>query len=163
MSGGLSSCPKCGFHLASPADSCPKCGVVFAKLATARHAVRASDVLVSTGELPCDYEVIGPVYCQVSNKGIFSSHLDKLAAKYNIPVADAGWDATAWGFLFLGEFPVGQQQFQRAFAVCVEELKRQALKLGGDAVTWLRQDVDLDTTAFQFFYMQAYGTAVRRK
>jgi len=38
-----------------------------------------------------------------------------------------------------------------------------AASIGGDAIIWLRQDIDLDTSGFQFFYMQAYGTAVRIK
>ena len=31
------------------------------------------DVIVTTGDLRKEYEVVGPVYFQVSNKGIFSS------------------------------------------------------------------------------------------
>ncbi len=35
--------------------------------------------------------------------------------------------------------------------------------LGADAVIAMRQDIDLDTEGFQFFYLQMYGTAVRFK
>ncbi|NLC51348.1 MAG: hypothetical protein GX764_03455 [Firmicutes bacterium] len=38
-------------------------------------------IIVTTGDLRCDYEVIGPVYFQVTNKGIFSSALSKLIKK----------------------------------------------------------------------------------
>ena len=35
-------------------------------------------VIVTTGDLKADYGIIGPVYFQVSNKGVFSSALSKL-------------------------------------------------------------------------------------
>ncbi len=158
------TCPKCGFRLLAPAEACPKCGVVFARLAGPRHAVRPRDVVVTTGDLHCEYDVLGPVYCQVSNKGLFSNQLDQLADKYGIPRSSTeAAPGTLVFAIFLDEWPVGQQNFQRAFLVCVEELKRQTIKLGGDAIVWLRQDIDLDTSGFQFFYMQAYATAVRRR
>ncbi len=39
-------------------------------------------IIVTTADLKEDYEVIGPVYFQISNKGFFSSALSKLAKKY---------------------------------------------------------------------------------
>ena len=71
--------------------------------------------------------------------------------------------ATDVAYIFLGDFPLQQQQMQQAFAVCLMELKRQTLRLGGDGIVWLRVDTDLDTSNFQFFYMHAYATAVKRK
>ena len=47
------------------------------------------------------------------------------------------------------------------FFVAVQELKKRAGLLGADAIIAMRQDIDLDTTAFQFFYLQMYGTAVK--
>ncbi len=44
--------------------------------------------------------------------------------------------------------------------MAVEELKKRALLLGADAIIGMRQDIDLDTSAFQYFYLQMYGTAV---
>ena len=37
-----------------------------------------NEIIVTTGDLKQEYEVIGPVYFQVSNKGLFSSALSKL-------------------------------------------------------------------------------------
>ena len=34
-----------------------------------------SKVIVTTGDLKQDYEILGPVYFQVSNKGLFGSAL----------------------------------------------------------------------------------------
>jgi len=123
-------------------------------------------VTVTTGDVKRDYEIIGPVYFQVSNKGIFSSALSKLVKQYTSELADAkkhgqvGELRADWGFLY-GEFSVGQSDFEKAFFVAVQELKKRASMVGADAVIGMRQDIDLDTTTFQFFYLQMYGTAVR--
>ena len=67
---------------------------------------------------------------------------------------------TDWGFLY-GEWSVGQDLFEQAFYVATQELKVRAALLGSDAIIAMRQDIDLDTTAFQYFYLQMYGTAVK--
>ena len=58
--------------------------------------------------------------------------------------------------LGLGEWSAGHNVFDKAFFMALEELKKRAALLGADAITFLRQDIDLDTTGFQM-----YGTAVR--
>ena len=67
-----------------------------------------------------------------------------------------------WGWLY-GEFSVGQNDFDKAFFIVVEELKKRAARMGADAVIGMRQDIDLDTNAFTYFYLQMYGTAVKFK
>lgn len=129
---------------------------------------RSRDIIVTTGDLKRDYEVIGPVYFQVSNKGIFSSALSKLVKKYSDKIAsmrrkgEISQEGADWGFLY-GEWSVGQSDFEKAFFVAVEELKERAHIVGADAVIGMRQDIDLDTNGFQFFYLQMYGTAVKFK
>jgi hypothetical protein len=126
------------------------------------------DVIVTTGDLKKEYEVVGPVYFQVSNKGIFSSALSKLSIEYEAEIAQMkqqgqiGQFRGDWGFLY-GEFSVGQSDFEKAFFIAVQELKKRAKMLDADAIIAMRQDIDLDTNAFQFFYLQMYGTAVRMK
>ena len=71
-----------------------------------------------------------------------------------------GADRVDWGLLY-GEFNVGQSDFEKAFFIAVQELKKRAALLEADAVIGMRQDIDLDTNAFQFFYLQMYGTAVK--
>ena len=66
------------------------------------------------------------------------------------------------GWLY-GEFSVGQNEFDKAFFIAVEELKKRAARMGADAVIGMRQDIDLDTNAFTYFYLQMYGTAVKFK
>lgn len=128
----------------------------------------STDIVVTTGDLNKDYEIIGPVYFQVSNKGLFSSSLSKLVKQYATEIAQMKKQgqmqqrSTDWGFLY-GEWSVGQSDFEKAFFVAVQELKKRASLVGANAIIGMRQDIDLDTNAFQFFYLQMYGTAVKIK
>ncbi len=125
-----------------------------------------SDIIVTTGDLKRDYEVIGPVYFQVSNKGIFSSALSVLVTQYSKELQQLknngalSEERSDWGFLY-GEYSVGQSDFEKAFYIAIQELKKRAAILHADAIIGMRQDIDLDTNGFTFFYMQMYGTAVR--
>ena len=42
----------------------------------------SNNIIVSTGDIKQDYEIIGPVYFSVSNKGLFGSQLGNLIKKY---------------------------------------------------------------------------------
>lgn len=138
-----------------------------AKQRVAEYRQKVNAVIVTTGDLKEDYEIIGPVYFQVSNKGIFSSTLSELVNKYSAEIEEMKNHAlmserrSDWGFLW-GEYSVGQNDFEKAFFVATQELKKRALMLGGDAVVSMRQDIDLDTNGFQYFYLQMYGTVVKR-
>lgn len=138
-----------------------------AKQKAAEYRQKVNAVIVTTGDLKEDYEIIGPVYFQVSNKGLFSSTLSDLVNKYSAEIEEMKNHAlmserrSDWGFLW-GEYSVGQNDFEKAFFVATQELKKRALMLGGDAVVSMRQDIDLDTSGFQYFYLQMYGTVVKR-
>ena len=126
------------------------------------------DMIVTTGDIREDYDVVGPIYFQVSNKGLFGSALSRLVTQYQEQIKkmkSAGTisqDRSDWGFLY-GEWSVGQSDFEKAFFIAVEELKKRAEMVGADAIIGLRQDIDLDTNGFAFFYLQMYGTAVKLK
>lgn len=123
-------------------------------------------IIVSTGDIKKPYEIIGPVFFQVSNKGLLGSTLDRLRLKYYNDIhrekTSGNFSPTQpdWGFLY-GEWSVGQNEFDVAFYVGVRELQEKAKRMGGDAITWLRQDIDLDTNGFANFYLQMYGTVVK--
>ncbi len=125
-----------------------------------------NNVIVTTGDLKSNYEIIGPVFFQVSNKGLFSSALSTLVKKYKTQIEEMKKSGTIseaktdWGF-FWGELSVGQNDFEKAFFVSVEELKQRARLLGGNAIINMRQDIDLDTNGFTYFYFQMYGTVVK--
>lgn len=127
---------------------------------------RYSSMIVSTGDIHEPYDIIGPVYFSVSNKGLFFNALGDLVTKYQKKLQQMSHNETMtgismdWGFMY-GQLTVGQSQFDSAFFVSVEELKRRADRIGGDAIIFMRQDIDIDTTGMQYFYLQMYGTAVR--
>lgn len=129
---------------------------------------KIKQIIVTTGDLHQAYDIIGPVYFQVSNKGLFSSALDKLTKKYAEEInamKESGTMSQAradWGFLY-GEWSVGQNQFESAFYIATQELKKRAALVGGDAIIGMRQDIDLDSNGFSYFYLQMYGTAVKIK
>lgn len=126
------------------------------------------DIIVTTGDIRQEYEIIRPIFFQVSNKGFFSSKFDALAKKYERDLKELEQNSKSVvgeiGMrLLLGEFSVGEDNFEKAFFMATEELKRKALACGADAIIHIRQDIDLDTNGFQYFYLQMYGTAVKRK
>ena len=127
---------------------------------------KSNDVIVSTGDINKSYEIIGPVYSKVTNKGLFSSELSRLLDKHkeqldklknSNQISEKRRD---WGFMW-GEWSAGQNDFDKAFFVAVQELKERASLVGGNGIIFMRQDIDLDTNAFQYFYLQMYGTAVK--
>jgi uncharacterized protein YbjQ (UPF0145 family) len=126
----------------------------------------SNKIIVTTGDLKNDYEVIGPVYFSVSNKGLFGSQLGTLIKKYKGEIETLKKESLLtteradWGAIW-GEFSAGQNDFDKAFFIAVQELKSRASILQADAIVSMRQDIDLDTNGFQYFYLQMYGTAVR--
>ena len=127
---------------------------------------KKASIIVTTGDLKRNYEVLGPVFFQVSNKGILGSALGTLKNQYYYEIQAMKQNGTMsesrpdWGFLY-GEWSVGQSDFEAAFFIATEELKTRAAMVGADAVICMRQDIDLDTNGFAFFYLQMYGTAVK--
>ena len=127
-----------------------------------------SKIIVTTGDLKQDYEILGPVYFQVSNKGLFGSALGNYVKKYQAEIqamkrsGTMSQDRADWGFLY-GEWSVGQSDFEKAFFIATEELKKRGEMVGADAIICMRQDIDMDTNGFAYFYLQMYGTAVKFK
>jgi len=133
-------------------------------------------MIVTTADLKDDYDVIGPVYFQLSNKGFFSSKFSELEAYYQNELdqykkrgqidkkRQLDWGAFGYALVFdTLEVSPGHGLFDRAFFISVEELKKRAKQLGADAVIGMRQDIDIDSQGFQFFYLQMYGTAIKLK
>lgn len=177
----VQNCPYCSAAIQSTiVEFCQNCGrnvrdaaaiAEFQKKSAAAAQPQQAelswrDIAVTTGDIKASYSIIGPVYFQVSNKGILSSALSKYAKQYKAEIAHMRSSGQMsrlradWGFLY-GEFSAGQNDFEMAFFIAVQELKKRAALVGGNAIVSMRQDIDMDTTGFQFFYLQMYGTAVR--
>lgn len=125
-------------------------------------------IIVTTGDLKKEYDIIGPVFYQINNKGLFASMLDEKLSIYNKEIASlysSGQLSEEWPDygIFYGEWSVGQNDFEKAFYIAAHELKKKARLLGADAIIGMRQDIDIDTSGFKFFYLQMYGTAVKFK
>ena len=126
------------------------------------------DITVTTTDLKQEYEIIGPIYFQVSNKGLFSSALSKLIKKHKNEISSLKKEGKTdrsskfdWG-IFYGELSFGMEnEFDKAFFIAVRELQIRGEKMGADAIIGMRQDIDMDTNHFQYFYLQMYGTAVK--
>lgn len=134
------------------------------------RVAQSGRIIVTTADLKEEYDVLGPVYFQVSNKGIFSSTLDKLMKQYQTKIneqLDDGLmarDSVGIGdllFMPLFDLAMRESSFETAFYIATEELKKRAAIIGADAIVGMRQDIDIDTNGFQFFYLQMYGTAVK--
>lgn len=123
-------------------------------------------IIVTTADIDRPYDVLGPVYFQVSNKGFFGSALDSYVKKYKASLekikANGGTPEGTdnWAFIY-GEWSVKQSNFEKAFYIATQELKNRASLLGADAIVGMRQDIDVDTNEFSYFYLQMYGTAIR--
>ena len=132
----------------------------------------AKKIIVSTGDINQDYDIIGPVYFQINNrpegfsestffefKEIYAEQLNQLKSSQKPGQTSKPVD---WKCV-VDEYCLGEGSFEIAFFIAVEELKKRAAMLGADAVVFMRQDIDLDREAYQFFYLQMYGTAVKFK
>jgi len=130
------------------------------------NKIKQATMIVTTGDLACGYDVIGPVYFLVENRGLLnkfgtllSAYQEKIIAmrKQNI-MSEA---CTDWWFLY-GDWAFDQNGFEAAFYIATEELKKRAIMLGGDAVICMRQNTDIDMNGSSF-ELQMYGTVVKFK
>jgi len=109
------------------------------------------DIIISTVDINKDYTILGPVYDQVCNIGIFKSKLSKLKKEYADKIEDLK-HANKWVF--------GEGDYGEAFFIITEELKKNAIKLGADAIIDMHQNLHYDDN-LSFYNMQIYGTAVK--
>jgi hypothetical protein len=125
-------------------------------------------ITITTVDLHEPYEIIGPIFTHVSNEGLFSSQLAKLKKEYQEEIAamrarlgESGEEPTGWAAI-TSELGSGND-FDSAFYIVVQELKKRALLMGADAIVGMRQDLDFNPQSGGTFYLKMYGTAVRRK
>jgi uncharacterized protein YbjQ (UPF0145 family) len=154
------TCPKCNFDVEAGATSCPRCGVIFAKLGRDKQRISPSQIVVSTIQLSEPFRTIGPVYAMTTNKhGILDQAARELGIDFTALTSDEFFSA-----LVLGDSTANVHALPVAWTVCLEYLRRQASRLGADAIIGLQMNYDVDRSGggFTVFTMQLYGTAVRR-
>lgn len=137
----------------------------------------AKKIQVTTTDIHNKYEIIAPIIYNTTNRGVFSSLYKKLLSKYkntqyeellSFPSLSPQTKTDGMALLTLFDLSagfegtVGQQSFDLAFYMSIAEMKLRASELGGNAIVGLKIDFDLDTTNFGCFYLQMYGTVVKR-
>jgi uncharacterized protein YbjQ (UPF0145 family) len=92
-----------------------------------------------------------------------SGTLDAAAKKLGIDIRAIS-EGELMSALVFGDSSANFKAFPVAFAVCSEQLRRQAASMGGDAVVGVQMNFDLDRSGIGLsaFTMQLFGTAVRR-
>lgn len=153
-----------------------------------RHdLIQIQKIFVTTTDIKREYDIIGPVFYQINDAGsgkmIFqkqkeyrsvinalkdqnqlvnqnASITESIGALSGMIELFSTGDISASTKDLLGN---GHNQFDEAFFISVEELKKHAYYMGADAVIGMKEELNLDTNGFQHFYMQMYGTAVKFK
>lgn len=123
-------------------------------------------IIVTTTDLKRDYEIIGPLYFHISNRGFFNSRLSQLIEKYDREIEalkSQKEPSDKWRFLY-GDYAFDSDgRFEKTFYIAVREMEEIARQMKADAIIGLRQDIKLNIDQSEQFYLQMYGTAVRFK
>jgi hypothetical protein len=126
---------------------------------------QTEQIIVTTTNLDRPYTVVGPIYVQVNNRGLFANAFNDLVNRYQSQIDALQQRGILSNYAnygaVVGEGALGQGQFEKAFFVATQVLKKRAYLLGANAVIGMHQDIDIDTKGIANFYMQMYGTAVR--
>lgn len=153
-----------------------------------RHdLIQIQKIFVTTTDIKREYDIIGPVFYQINDAGsgkmIFQKQKEYRSVinalkdqnqlvNQNASITESVGALSGMIELFsTGDISAstkdllgnGHTQFDEAFFISVEELKKRAYYMGADAIIGMKEELNLDTNGFQHFYMQMYGTAVKFK
>jgi hypothetical protein len=129
------------------------------------------DIIVTTGDLKEAYSIIQPVFVQISNKGVLKNQYDQLELKYAklmlklqeqglLPKEDTGKKRGSMSASHEHTDSVGHRM-EKSFYIALEEMKKRAESLGGQAIVYMRYETDLLANPTGEFYLQMYGTVVK--
>lgn len=124
---------------------------------------------VTTVDIKKDYDIICPVFFQLSNNLSSKPRYDKLMDYYSNEISQRKASGqlddekfSLWAiFESAGDIGANQQQYETVFYIGIQELRKKCALVGGNAIVGLRYDADLDTNLWNHFYIQMYGTAVK--
>lgn len=153
-----------------------------------RHdLIQIQKIFVTTTDIKREYDIIGPVFYQINDAGsgkmIFQKQKEYRSVinalkdqnqlvNQNTSITESIGALSGMIELFsTGDISASTKdllgnrhnQFDEAFFISVEELKKRAYYMGADAIIGMKEELNLDTNGFQHFYMQMYGTAVKFK
>ena len=168
---------KLGFFEGTGDGLCSNCSIALQKeraekkrqeqekeqLRKSQEKEKIGKIIVTTSDIYTPYEILTPIYFQVSNNGVFSSQLGDLINEYEDDFKEMqqsgqmGEIRSVMGILFAHP----ENKFEAAFYVALMEMKKVAYNLGADAVICMRHDIDLGSQGYGFFHLQMYGTAVK--
>lgn len=75
-------------------------------------------------------------------------------------LGESGAEPTGWAAI-TAELS-SDNDFDSAFHIAVQELRKRALLIGADAIVGMRHDIDFNPQSGGTFYVMMYGTGVRR-
>ena len=153
-----------------------------------RHdLIQIQKIFVTTTDIKREYDIISPAFYQINDAGsgkmIFQKQKEYRSVinalkdqnqlvNQNTSITESIGALSGMIELFsTGDISASTKdllgnrhnQFDEAFFISVEELKKRAYYMGADAVIGMKEELNLDTNGFQHFYMQMYGTAVKFK
>lgn len=123
---------------------------------------------VTTGDMKQDYEIIGPVCCQVTNRSMYPQEFNRKVQQYHNEVSDMlasgllSQSRMDYSWLF-GNQSGNDGPLEIAYLIALQELKKRARGMGADGIIGMRQNVDIETGGMNSFYLQMYGTAIKFK
>ena len=118
------------------------------------------NVIVTSGDLRGAYQIIRPISFRISNIGYLSSMFSNYRKHYFEEVYSLKKQGAVTEDLLYAEWILGQNEYEAAFFIATEELKKRAEMLGANAIIYFRQNTDLDSET-NGFCLYLYGTAVR--
>jgi len=137
------------------------------KIEAKRKLISEMDkIKVSTTDIRKNYEVIGPVHFNIINNSVLANPMSNLFSSYEKSrpeIADASVKASTlngWSSIY-GRMCHDLSDYDKAFYVCVQELKKRAFLLGANAVIGMSYKMEFYADSSSYSYMQMCGTAIR--
>lgn len=123
-------------------------------------------ILITTGDIEQKYQLLGPVFYHISNKGLFSNQLAKLIKKHNEDIQKfnsqgGSFYDSDWSIVYGSHYLQNNDEQEAAFIISLRELSSKAENLGADAVINMRCDIKFEVSGFQGFSLHIFGTAVK--
>lgn len=119
-----------------------------------------ANVIVTSGDIRSEYQIIRPISFRISNKGLLSSQFNSYRQYYFEEISSLKKQGIVTDDVLYADWILHRGEFEAAFYIATEELKKHAEMLGANAIIYLRQNTDLEPETNAFF-ITLCGTAVK--